>query len=836
MSKIEESLSNLFQKHRIILWYDESRSLTGEFEALSLPGVEKITVQNNEFEVKHLIYRQKPAYRFLLYLPCQRPHNDDNWLLDVELSNYLYHTDKEAMVLQELELPITLRRWIHPHLEFFHSNQRKSKFLEYIKASDAESVLSLKMIQVVSGASSHDLEELITSYAIHFARGSSEAVDKELDKYNLTAFFWQEVETYYAYNSAAPGIYDFLLDVFQKGFSPTTGKAKVNHNAAILLSKWKDLKSFEGTLQELTSRAAEDLNIEQAISSLPLNELAHEDVFECVDRRIIRELVHMILHQVQNTSTIEQIIKGREMTFWWPTYRPFYKALEYALWLSDEVQEQGKITIADYQEGFAKYTSSWYLIDQYYRRFIEYYRLINQNAVLSQLFERVHKIYSNSWLPQLSQAWQQVTDNSGEWYRGSLSQSRFFDRDVKSRFLEKSIKVFVVISDGFRYECGRELNDMLNQQIRFSSTLKYQVTNLPSYTQLGMASLLPHKELCFGEGDTILADGKSTQGLQNRLKILQQHSGVRATAIPAENLMKMKARGPEAQELIQQHDLVYVYHNRIDKLGDDKTTEDKVFEASRDEIEFLMEVLKKIANMNGTYMIITSDHGFIYQHEDLLESDFTDAQIQGEVIHDSRRYVIGRNLIHNKNVVRYTARELNLQSDREVLLPKGIARLRKQGSGSRYVHGGMSLQETVVPVLFVAKQREDKTAKVEIDILNKTSNKITTNIHTVRFYQMQPVGAQYIARSVKAYFAIFSEEQDQKQVISDVFTYTFDLTSERTQDREVQKKFTISSGVRRSTGVYLVLEEKVEKTNKWITIYQFPYNLSLAIDNDFDEF
>ena len=108
--------------------------------------------------------------------------------------------------------------------------------------------------------------------------------------------------------------------------------------------------------------------------------MTHEDVFECVDRRIIRELVHMILHQAQNTSTIEQIIKGREMTFWWPTYRPFYKALEYALWLSDKVQEQGKISIADYREGFAKYTSSWYLIDQYYRRFIEYYRLISQNA------------------------------------------------------------------------------------------------------------------------------------------------------------------------------------------------------------------------------------------------------------------------------------------------------------------------------------------------------------------------------------------------------------------------------------------------------------------------
>ena len=70
MSKIEESLANLFQKHRIILWYDEEKSFGEEYASLTLPGVEKITVENNEFAVKHLIYRQKPTYRFLLYLPC----------------------------------------------------------------------------------------------------------------------------------------------------------------------------------------------------------------------------------------------------------------------------------------------------------------------------------------------------------------------------------------------------------------------------------------------------------------------------------------------------------------------------------------------------------------------------------------------------------------------------------------------------------------------------------------------------------------------------------------------------------------------------------------------
>ena len=468
--------------------------------------------------------------------------------------------------------------------------------------------------------------------------------------------------------------------------------------------------------------------------------------------------------------------------------------------------------------------------------FIQYYRETNQNSVLSELFKRIHKIYSNTWLPKLGHKWQETIEKSGGWYYGSMSQTQFFERDVKSRYLEKSNKLFVIISDGLRYECGKALNDLFNEEVRFTSTLEYQVTNLPSYTQLGMAAMLPHKELSLGEGESILADGISTIGVQGRQKILQTNSGVNAAAITAEDLMRMSSKSTDAQNLIQQNDLIYVYHNRIDKLGDDKTTEDKVIEASRDEIAFLVEVVKKIANMNGTHMIITSDHGFIYQHEDLLESDFTDAQIEGTIHRDSRRYVIGENLTHNQNVMKFNARELNIHSDQEILLPKGIIRLRKQGSGSRYVHGGMSLQETVVPVLFIAKKRSDTVSKVEIDIINKTSNRITTNIHTVKFYQKDPVGKKYIARSIKSYFAIIDGDELEMKVISDVFNFTFDLTSERSEEREVQKRFTLSTNISRSTNVYLVIEEKVEKSSKWIIISKFPYTLSLAMKNDFDDF
>ena len=108
----------------------------------------------------------------------------------------------------------------------------------------------------------------------------------------------------------------------------------------------------------------------------------------------------------------------------------------------------------------------------------------------------MHKIYSNSWLFNLSNKWQQLIDESDGWYNGEFAQTNFFERVVNKYFRAKSnSKLFVIISDGFRYECGKILNDYLNEENRFISNLDYQITNLPSYTQLGMASMLPHKKL-----------------------------------------------------------------------------------------------------------------------------------------------------------------------------------------------------------------------------------------------------------------------------------------------------------------------------------------------------
>jgi uncharacterized protein (TIGR02687 family) len=378
-----------------------------------------------------------------------------------------------------------------------------------------------------------------------------------------------------------------------------------------------------------------------------------------------------------------------------------------------------------------------------------------------------------------------------------------------------------------------ELLKRIQAENRFEASITPLIASLPSYTQLGMASLLPHKELGFQEGsDTVLVDGQSSAGTANRAKILSQQSGVRATAVLAEDFMKMNAN-TEGREFVKQHDLIYIYHNRIDKVGDDKASEEKVFEAVEEEFDFLINLLKKIANMNGNNMMITSDHGFIYQHQTLDESDFSESQHRGEVWKENRRFVIGKMLVNDAATLKYSATELGLTGEVDVLIPRSINRLRVKGAGSRFIHGGASLQEIVVPLLTISKLRQDTTKQVEIDII-KSNDRITTNILPVSFIQQDLVDATTLPRVIKA--GIYAEDDE---LLSDQFRFTFDIEEGSERQREVKHKFQLlgkASGKYKNQRVKLILEEPVEGTSKWKEYKRFMYTLNISFSNDFDQF
>ena len=848
MSRIKDSLLKLFKEHRILMWYDAEKQFTEEWEALDLDAVQKIEVSGNEFAVKCKILSDFPKDKFILYLPYARPNDEQNWLFDIEETNHVFLTDQSAMFLQDLDLPINsgTREWVNSHIEFFKAKDRLNKLKTLIRKSDKINTLTEKMCQVALSADTQSVEDLLRVYAIAMADESDERISKDLERFNLTQDFWKRIVRHFWKRSGNEekqevsldgfGIYDFLIELFRKNLSLDRDRSKLNESAIVLLDKWKDIKSFSASFEIISKKIEHDLAIEDKIESLSIDDLIKDDLYEIIDHHLIVQLASMLANTDIEHQRIKDYIKLRSNTYWYGKYQYLYASLMAAANFKYAVQQFSTITCENYFSTFKNYTEEWYQVDMYYRQFLESYRLTNQHVVLSTLSDELSKIYSNKWLLGINEKWQHLIDSEKEWYLGNKAQRNFFSQVLKPRYLDKQTKVFVIISDALRYECGRELHEKINkEQKRLGSELDYQVTGLPSYTQLGMAALLPHKEISFGEGDDILLDGKSTKGLAARAKILADNMNARATAILAEELMKIPSRSNAAKDLVQNHDVVYIYHNRIDKVGDDKTSEDKLVDSVREEINFLIEVVKKVANMNGNHVVVTSDHGFIYQHDLLDQSDFLNTKIEGQIAKDTRRYVIGNNLSANENFMLFSANDLQIQSEVDVLIPKGINRLRKQGSGSRYVHGGASLLETVTPILYIQRKREDTLREVEIDIINLSNNRITTNIHRVQFYQKEAVKEQIVPTEIKAYFAII-EEENVSEIISNTYTHTFDSESNLSTDREESFSFSISSSVTNSQNVYLCIETRLRGTVQWELTKKHKYSISIAMGRDFDFF
>ena len=98
--------------------------------------------------------------------------------------------------------------------------------------------------------------------------------------------------------------------------------------------------------------------------------------------------------------------------------------------------------------------------------------------------------------------------------------------------------------------------------------------------------------------------------------------------------------------------------------------------------------------------------------------------------------------------------------------------------------------------------------KVDVDILNKANTGLL-QIFTPLPYQMQPGSEGFIARTLKAYL----HNENNVKRLSVIHLHLPSTSQKKEPKREVSNSFTISTPIKRSTNVYLVLEEKVDKSD-----------------------
>ena len=841
--RIAQALSRLFERHRIVFWYDAKRELRADFEAVSLEGVEKIEIANNEFGIKYRILREQPEDQFLLYRDGPPPEDLENWLLDVQLGQGEFCTDQAAIWLAELDLGREFAELLQQHLGFFQVPERKEALKTRLKPDDTPGLIRLKMVAVCAEAESRMdavLEQLLDELS---AIGDSWSVAYPGDRFrrvqhaNLEAWFWEQMQRHYGYQSPEPSVRDFVVSLFKDAYfqnftdSSSLPTPHLSSDALVFFKRWKDSRLYGKGFETLSKECAAALGIEADLSRRDFRDLIELDYFELIDRKILSDLVKAVVDRTVSAGDVALWVRQRRQGRWYGEYRDLYEAIEYASGFM-QVLGEANLEMDSLADGMRQYGETWYQLDQRYRKFVYHSHRSGHSFLLKALARQVENLYSNAYLLKVNDRWQAHIEAVSNWNLPALpSQRQFFERWVRP-FLNKGGKVCVVISDALRYEIGDEWLTRIRQEDRYSAELEPALSMLPSYTQLGMAALLPNRELTILDNDTasVLVDGLSSQGTANRDKILKAALKGAGSAVTAEHFLAMNRE--ESRDLLKANSVLYLYHNRIDDTGDKRSSEGRTFEAAEQALEDLLRLVKKLTAANASHLLVTADHGFLYQHRAIEESDFSAAEAEGDDIrYRDRRFVLGRGLRRQPGLRHFTSRELGLAGDLEVQLPKSINRLRLKGSGSRFVHGGASLQEVIIPVLKVHKKRHSDVTQVEVEILRGASSIITSGQLGVVFYQTRPVTDKVQARTLRA--GIYTQDGE---LISDCHERIFDLTSENPRERELPVRFMLSRAAEAANGqeVILKLEEPLAGTTHYQEYRSLRYGMRRSFTSDFD--
>ena len=829
-SQIRSALAKMFEKYRIIFWYDAKKELRSDFEALELPGIEKLELGNNEFGVKYRLLREKPEQKFLLYHEGPQPEYLDNWLLDVQLAQGEFRTDQVGLWLSELELGLEFADVVQAHEEFFKAVKRKDSLKRLLKPDDTPGMVRLKMLGVCAGVEPR-LDTVLESLLAELSEGRDDKF-KLITRCGLDAFLWEQMKRTYGYESESPGIRDFVIELFKSCYTMgMDGEVLLASDALVFLRRWKDSRQYESSFESLSGECADLLGIEQDLNSRDFRTLIDLDYFRLIDQKIISELVRNVVDRTVSTGDVALWVRQRRQGHWYQDYRHLYEAVDYAAQFVHTLDE-ATLEMASMADGIEHYSHSWFRLDQLYRKVVYHVRRSGQLTLMGVLTEQIENLYSNNYLLKLNDRWQACVDAATRWSAPPvLLQKDFFHRCVQP-FLNKDKKVYVIISDALRYEIGDELLSLIRQEDRFDAILEPALAMLPSYTQLGMAALLPNKTLEMADNDTgsVNVDGQSSQGTANRIKILDQAITQHGTALRAEELMALNR--DDCRALVRDHDVVYIYHNIIDKTGDSRDSEERVFDAVEDTLQELVKIIKKLASANASNLLLTSDHGFIYQNRVLDESDFSGGVVEGEQIRfRNRRFVLGKGLKPAPGLKKFKSAELGLAGNMDVLIPKSINRLRIKGAGSRFVHGGASLQEVVIPVVRINKKRRSDISSVEVDILRGGTSVITSGQLALVFYQTEPSTEKVQPRTLRA--GIYTQDGE---LISDLHDLVFDFVSDNPRERELQLRFVLTRKAEEANGqeVILKLEEKVAGTSHYKEYKTLTYLMRRSFTSDFD--
>ncbi|QNU65898.1 BREX-1 system phosphatase PglZ type A [Ruminiclostridium herbifermentans] len=821
------------QKRNIVFWYDDDGEFQERISEIELKSAKLLTISNNSFYIKYLIEEEEPETNFLVYSPCSKPQPRDNFLIDILKYSKEFSADSTTVIMRDLKIDVSLRSVVKKYAVFFGNKDRYRKFASYGLTKYSEQIIDTAVLSALLKLPALDIEGVFKTVLVDGLLGEGKFIT-DIEKFGDMEAFWSLAGDIYGYTLKDKDIKLLAISMFLKHMS-VTYRGSISENMAKFIGEnisnaFVFIENFMNTPNYImiAEMITDDIKLPSLIKDIETDSFIETDTFPIFDREIIRRLIENLTHKAGEFDKYIRQIKERRKSHFYKNYENEYSALYYAAKLLSLEQHYGKkIKGSTAIDLYELYKKEYYLFDTYYRKFILHYDRIQNLEEFTPLFMLIENTYINFFLSELSVKWESaVLGLQTQWSLPSEIPQQQFCKKIVSSYIDKGEKLFVVISDGLRYEVAKELCDVLNTEHKGIVNLDTMLGVLPSYTSLGMAALLPGEEISYSDSGEVRIDGMPTKSTEQRATVLKKKYP-KSTCVSFDDIRTMSKE--ELRAVTVGQDLIYVYHNTIDGRGDNASTEKQVFEAAEDCITELTKLVRKLKNDgNATNILITADHGFIYRRTALNESDKTPKELISYLI-AKRRFIMTADKKEIHGTSRYAMDYLMKDSSLEVVIPKGTNCYKVSGSGSNYVHGGASLQEIMIPVIRFKSDRSSsdklKVKKVSVSLTSLT-RKITSMITYLEFFQNEVVEEKWVPVRLKAYFA---DEEGNR--ISNENIIIADSRSKEFADRTFKEKFTLKSGKYDKTKpYYLILADEEEKINE--EVQKIKFNIDLIFNND----
>ena len=843
-----------FYKRRIIFWCDEEREFEDKLDEIALHDAKLIALTGtNYFAVKKLLGVEDTTGNYVVYCPLSYEKPEDDWLLDIRLYSEEYRADLISNWMDEMGLPQTaaLRKQVKEYRKFFKAAVRREKIAKQKNIPSVPRQLDMAVMGALSGIVDVTPYAIIKKVLCAGLDTGTNSMYCGFTDYGIDKAFWNMVQKGTGYVADIPNLGHLAAHILLTGATRTMQPE--------YLSKWKDFVSeahqaycydfvsewLHSTdadqLREIVIRIEEELKLSEQFMKLDVADLVNTETFPCIHELILIKLMTEIADSIIDVNIIRETVEKRRTCVWYEEVKDFYEGILQVANMQDFFKEHTTgFHSAQAVKVWKEYTTEYYKMDTYYRLFHRSYgrSLKTYHAKLHDLFshvmEKAEGLYKNWFLGQLGENWSKVCAEEMERYGKILEvpqQTDFYQSKVKNA----DNRVFVIISDALRYEVAADLAEQLRRETKSQVDLSSMQSIFPTITKFGMAALLPHEKLSVkfqGNIVDVFADGKSTES-HDRDRILKSD---REDSVALKYTDLVTAKRSERSEWVKSKNVVYIYHDTIDEAS--HTSDTLVFPACDDAIEELKNIVRIItSDFGGTNIMITADHGFLYTYSPLNEDDKADkAGFKNRIVEYGRRYAIM--MKDSKPEYLQYVKFLDGNTDYEAYAPKENVRIKMNGGGLNYVHGGISLQELCVPLIeyhFLRKQSKEyqrnkeayDTKPVEISLLSAT-HKISNMIFSLNFYQKEAVGDNRAGAVYQVYFTDGKGKQ-----ISDVQKIIADKTSENGQERTFRCSFNLKSLKYDNKEIYyLVIAEEGGEIK---TQEEFQIDIALAVD-DFDFF